>query len=379
MTLAPISDTLGRVGPARYTADTDSWTSVVRDVAKLAQEIAGTDFVPAALRDNPAAVTAAILYGREVGLPPMTALTQTYVIHGRPAMHAEGMRALVLAAGHELVVEDLTGAVCTMGARRAGSQRWTRVTWNLDMARAAGLLGDKSNWGKYPRAMLAARCTAELCRLVFPDVIHGFAAVEEMDETVPIPGEMEEAPSTSTSTKVSRKRKPPAPLAVPSETTPIPDPPTPVADTGPTSTEPPPIAPDEAPPAVEEVPEPDAQVQAGSPPEAPEVEPKLSLAQRTKLAADFTRLGVREAEERYWAMTQLVGRPIGSANELKASEARTLIDTLAYLNDRADLERILIGIIDDELADEDAEDYEPPPERLVEDVPLPGVDEEASP
>lgn len=163
-------------------ADTDSWTTVVAITSRLAAEIAGTEFVPRDLRGKPAAVTAAILYGREIGLPPMTALTQTHVIEGKPAASAEAMRALVIAAGHELVVVETSGSICTMRARRRGSSTWTELAWTIDQARAAGLLSPKKeNWQKYPRAMLQARCSAELIRLVFPDVVLGMRALEELD------------------------------------------------------------------------------------------------------------------------------------------------------------------------------------------------------
>lgn len=195
-------------------ADTDSWTQVVGTVARLAAEIAGTEFVPRDLRGKPAAVTAAILYGREIGLPPMTALTQTHVIEGKPAASAEAMRALVIAAGHELVVVETTGSVCTMQARRRGSSTWTAITWTLDMARAAGLLSaTKTNWANYPRAMLQARCSAELIRLVFPDVVLGMRATEELeDEERPDSS----APADTTVSRAPRKRaEPRRPAAAP--------------------------------------------------------------------------------------------------------------------------------------------------------------------
>jgi hypothetical protein len=189
-------------------ADTDSWTQVVGVTARLAQEIAGTEFVPKDLRGKPAAVTAAILYGREIGLPPMTALTQTHVIEGKPAASAEAMRALVLAAGHELVIVETTGSICTMRARRRGSSTWTDLSWTLDMARAAGLLSaKKENWQKYPRAMLQARCSAELIRLVFPDVVLGMVALEELD--VEPPAETGETTVSRAPAPAARKRAAP--------------------------------------------------------------------------------------------------------------------------------------------------------------------------
>lgn len=175
-----------RTDPGRELArtDTDSWIQVLPSVGHLAERIAGTEFVPKSMRNSAPAVAAAILYGREVGLPPMTSLTQTHVIEGKPSMSAEAMRAMILAGGHELIFDEVTGASCTMRARRAGSEHWTTLSWTIDMARAAGLLG-KSNWKSYPRAMLIARCTGDLARMVFPDVIHGFRSVEEMTDLGP--------------------------------------------------------------------------------------------------------------------------------------------------------------------------------------------------
>ena len=67
--------------------DTDSWTDVVADVARLAEMIHSTEFVPASLRSAPK-VAAAILYGRELGLPPMTALGSVNVIQGRASLYS---------------------------------------------------------------------------------------------------------------------------------------------------------------------------------------------------------------------------------------------------------------------------------------------------
>ena len=95
---------------------------------QLANRVAGTEFVPAALKGKPEAVLACILAGHEAGISPMQSLSKIHVIQGRPAMAAELMRALVLQHGHEIWIEESTTTRVTMGGRRAGGTRETKVT-----------------------------------------------------------------------------------------------------------------------------------------------------------------------------------------------------------------------------------------------------------
>jgi hypothetical protein len=156
----------------------------------LAERISGTEFVPTQLRRRPEAVLAALLSGAERGLGPMESLRLINVIEGRPGLSAEGMRALVLAAGHEIDIVDNTATKATVIGRRAGTEKWTvPFTWTLDRARRARL-ANKDNWTKYPEAMLLARATSDLCKAIFADVTAGLAVTEEIAD------ELEMAPST---------------------------------------------------------------------------------------------------------------------------------------------------------------------------------------
>jgi len=149
---------------------------------KLAEKIAGTDFVPTALRGKPEAVLACILAGHEAGVSPLQALSKIHVIEGRPAMSSELMRALVLQHGHEIHYAELSTTRVVAEGRRRGSDRWTRVEWTMDDAKRGGLDG-KQNWRRWPRAMLTARATAELCRMLFPDVLAGISyTIEELTD-----------------------------------------------------------------------------------------------------------------------------------------------------------------------------------------------------
>ncbi|GAA4075601.1 hypothetical protein ACFFOS_27525 [Nocardioides kongjuensis] len=355
--------------------DTDSWIPVLAPVIELAKALSTTDFVPRGLRGSATATAAAILYGREVGLPPMTALTQTHVIEGKPAMSAEAMRAMVLSQGHALEIVETTGTRCVMRARRANSDNWTTLEWTIDLARQAGVAG-KGVWKNYPRQMLQARTTTELCRLVFPDVIHGFRSLEEFNELEGAVVEDEDGNTAPTSgTKVTRKRAarktaaaPPAAVeapAAPAASSVEDGPPLPGAD----DHAPAPVAEssaggddggaaggvsgeDVASPVDDDQDVHDA-VLVEDPPydEPPAEEPVVdehpepgpsTRAQHRMLFSLLGGLGVSSDEERLLTTSVLVGREIGSFNGLTKAEASTLVETLGMFNgDRAKLLALL--------------------------------------
>lgn len=162
---------------------TDSWADVLPAVGDLAQKIAGTAFVPTSLRGKPAEIAACILTGREIGIGPMQALNKIHVINGKPTMSAELMRSLVLAAGHEITFPKVTDKEVTVQGRRADSTETTQITWTMADAERIGV-ANKDTWRNYPRQMLTARATSELCRLLFPDALGGitFTVEEQEDE-----------------------------------------------------------------------------------------------------------------------------------------------------------------------------------------------------
>lgn len=155
-------------------SDTDSWINMLGPVGDLAGKIATTDFVPDAMKGKPAAVAAAILAGREMGVPPMTALANINVIKGKPGQSAQLMRQLILAAGHELRYTETTDTRCVVEGRRRGEENWQKVSFTADQAKKAGI-----NLGGYPEDKLVARATSRLARRVFADVLGGMAYLPE--------------------------------------------------------------------------------------------------------------------------------------------------------------------------------------------------------
>ncbi len=160
---------------------------------KTAQRISNTPFVPTAFRGKPESVFAAVLYGEELGLGPMQSLNSIHVIEGKPSMAPELMRALVFKAGHRIDVKVCMNDEVILYGCRADSGSEATVKWTMKDAQNAGLAG-RGAWKTYPRAMLLARATSELCRMLFADVVAGLSYTPE--EAASIAGsDWEEVPA----------------------------------------------------------------------------------------------------------------------------------------------------------------------------------------
>lgn len=148
-------------------------------IRNLSTDLAGSNLVPSALRGKPADVALIILTGREVGLPPIMALSHIHVIDAKPTLSAETMRALVIRAGHRFDIVDSSSERCVVEVARAERPGHSaRFTWTLEDAKRAELL-NKGNWKKYPQAQLLARATSAACRAFFPDVLMGASYTPE--------------------------------------------------------------------------------------------------------------------------------------------------------------------------------------------------------
>lgn len=133
--------------------------------------------IPDALRGKPADVFVTVMHGLDLGLRPMQALNLVYVVKGRPSLSAEGMRSLIIDAGHELLIEA-SETKATVKARRKGTDAWVEASFTIEQAKKAKLSG--ANWDAYPEDMLVARATSRLAKRYFPDVTNGLASTEEL-------------------------------------------------------------------------------------------------------------------------------------------------------------------------------------------------------
>ncbi|MGI5485190.1 hypothetical protein [Microtetraspora malaysiensis] len=309
-------------------AEIDSWVGMLRPVGQLAADLAQTEFVPDSLRGRTAAVAAAILTGREMGVGPMVALRHIHVIKGNPGQSAELMRALVLAQGHQIRYPETTDTRCVVEGRRRGEEDWTRVMFTADQAKRA-----KIDLGGYPEDKLVARATARLCRRIFTDVIAGMPyTTDELEDidgvTVVEPVDAAAAGSAGQvepKRRTARRRTAAAPPAEPASA--------PTAEASVAA-----VSPQEARQAPRaQVPEPPLPGEPGydEPPgeketPAPTAEPATS-AQLRKIHAAYREIGWTAREDMLRATSVIAGRKLTSSKDLRKEEASALIDTLAHV------------------------------------------------
>lgn len=284
------------------------WAQSASAAHEIATHLVRTSFVPEGFRGKPDEATAAILAGIEVGLQPMAALRSFDVIQGTAAPRANTLRAIVQSQGHDVWVVESTETRAIVAGVRRGSTQEQRSVWTIDRAKRLGLTG-KKNWTGQPQAMLVARATSELCRLIASDAILGLPySIEELvdgddlaaAEVVALPTAKRRTArraSGKTSTTVERVDAPPAAE--------------PVYDEPPFEDEP----------------------DAGATPEGEAGQPApasgITDPQSKNLHRMFNALGYTDRDERLALSSEVIGRDVASSNDLTREEASRLIDHLA--------------------------------------------------
>lgn len=280
--------------PQRGTIDLVRFAEEAASVHGLAEALSRTSFVPATMRGKPDDITACILYGRELHMDPMTALRTINVIEGQPSLTANAMRGLAQDSGVKFHIEEQTDTRVIMHARAPGDAQWTTSTWTWDRAKKMGL-DTKANWKKMPSAMLVARATSELVRLVAANVLLGMPYSSE---------ELGDGGSAA------------------------PEPPAPVAAAEPRTVRRKPVqATVDAP-----LPEPDPEtVYVGPHPLEQEATDKpITESVRKALMVNFQgRTGIKDRGERLAMVSKILGREITSVNDLTNAEGLSVLRVMS--------------------------------------------------
>jgi hypothetical protein len=122
---------------------------------------------------NPQQALVTIMAGREMGMGPFEAMSNVYVIQGRPAYYAHKYGDMIKRTGkYNFKVEKLTETECVIDFTENGKSMG-KSEFTMEDAKKAGLSG--TSWTKYPRNMLYARAMSNGARWYCPDAFNGAA------------------------------------------------------------------------------------------------------------------------------------------------------------------------------------------------------------
>jgi len=157
----------------------------------LATTLAKSSLLPEHFKGNVANVFWAIAKGLELGLPPIAALSGVYVVHGKPALYANTMVAVVLASGkaHFFTRVSSNDTEATYETHRIGAPAPVRRTVTLEYAKRAGWTKQNPKYDQEPQRMLEHRCKSWLAQDIYQDVLHGISSVEELRDEAHAAGE----------------------------------------------------------------------------------------------------------------------------------------------------------------------------------------------
>lgn len=159
----------------------------VKEAMEMATMLSKSNIVPKDFYGKPENCFVAIGFGMEIGLPPLQAIQNIMVVNGRPSLWGDSVLALVMGSGLcEQFEESSSSEAMKQGfgrckVKRSGMKEM-EVTFSLDDAKKAGLLGKPGPWQQYMGRMLQLRARSWALRDCFPDVLKGIQVREEVDD-----------------------------------------------------------------------------------------------------------------------------------------------------------------------------------------------------
>lgn len=296
-------------------ASLQQWLADAHAADQLARGLLTSQWVPAEYKSGPQGAAlgnaiGAILLGFKLDLDPITALQSVHMIKGRPSISVKMMVAIMQRAGHRVRWTERTAERCTVVGRRRdwpADEPDVTITITIDEAKAAGWTSN-ALYQSRPQDMLYYRAAARVCEAIGAAELRGLISAddaEDLPEAVPAPVRVTAvqalglaAAGAEISAELVAERS--------AET----------ARQGAAVMDGPPLLPGEQPePPVVEA-------------EPPADSPTVTAAQLRKIGALCGDLDLKDRAVALAVTSRIVGREIGSRNDLTKGEATVLIDTL---------------------------------------------------
>lgn len=178
------------------------------EVRALANFLTRSKFIPQAFRGDLNTAVMLIVTCKQYGLP-ITALSEVMEVNGKVGFWGRTKLGIVLKSGvcEYIIPTEQTDKKCTVETQRKGWPKPVSITYTLEQAEKAGLLARSDAWKKHPSDMLYWRAVSRIISQVYPDVIQGFATVEEEEENPVQQAEVVAMPEAVEMPKPKRARK----------------------------------------------------------------------------------------------------------------------------------------------------------------------------
>lgn len=151
----------------------------------VANFLSRSKFLPQALRGDLNTAVMLCVTCKQMGLP-ITALSEVMEVNGKISFWGRTKLAIVMKSPlcEYIMAEEQDDTKCTLLAKRKGWPKEVKETYTIQMAEKAGLINRSDAWKKHPADMLYWRAVTRVISKVFPDVIQGFASVEDLEDEV---------------------------------------------------------------------------------------------------------------------------------------------------------------------------------------------------
>lgn len=161
--------------------------TTVKEAYELATILSKSSIVPQGFSGKPESVFICISFGMELGLPPLQALQNIYVVNNKPTIYGDA--ALALASEYPLVEridEDAPDIALKNGTGRCAiklkSGQVIERRFSVEDAKKAGLWGKSGPWTQYTGRMLMYRARAWAIRDAVPGCLKGMQVREEVED-----------------------------------------------------------------------------------------------------------------------------------------------------------------------------------------------------
>lgn len=184
--------------------------NTLTEIHSFATMVCKTDLVPKAYKGKSEDATIAIIFGMEIGLPPMASLQNIALVNGSPSVYGDAQLSLVQASGkYEWHKSSYKGTfpnddfTAIFEVKRVGATESVVKEYSIADAKRAGLWGKAGTWTTNPKLMLLYKPKSYALREAFADTLKGMKSNEELEGEEMV--EVSQKPS-----KTSNAHTPPA-------------------------------------------------------------------------------------------------------------------------------------------------------------------------